>query len=112
VKQLLVDNDERGTHLIFRSFRNTARVGKNSVSEKVVEILKAKDAKFEDVAHLVRGAQGRVLLETGDLEAGLVWAGQVQGLIHDIPTVGELIERIMREATDIIGSRLPGFLSN
>ena len=112
VKQLLVDNDERGTHLIFRSFRNTARVGKNSVSEKVVEILKAKDAKFEDVAHLVRGAQGRVLLETGDLEAGLVWAGQVQGLIHDIPTVGELIERIVREATDIIGSRLPGFLSN
>jgi NAD(P)H-dependent flavin oxidoreductase YrpB (nitropropane dioxygenase family) len=111
VKQLLVDNDERGTHLIFRSLRNTARVGKNSVSEKVVEILKATDAKFADVAHLVRGAQGRVLLETGDLDAGLVWAGQVQGLIHDIPTVGELIERIIREATGIIGSRLPGFLN-
>lgn len=111
VKQLLVDNDERGTHLIFRSFRNTARVGKNSVSEKVVEILKAPDAKFDHVAHLVRGAQGRVLLETGDLDAGLVWAGQVQGLIRDIPTVGELIERIIREATDLIGRRLPGFLN-
>jgi nitronate monooxygenase len=111
VKQLLVDNDERGTHLIFRSFRNTARVGKSSVSDQVVEILKAKDAKFEDVAHLVRGAQGRVLLETGDLDAGLVWAGQVQGLIHDIPTVGDLIQRIVREATEIISSRLPGFLS-
>ena len=110
VKQLLVDNDERGTHLIFRSLRNTARVGKNSVSEKVVEILKAPDARFEHVAHLVRGAQGRVLLETGDLDAGLVWAGQVQGLIHDIPTVGELMERIIREATDIVGNRLPGFL--
>ena len=110
VKQLLVDNDERGTHLIFRSLRNTARVGKNSVAEKVVEILEAPDAKFEDVAHLVRGAQGRVLLETGDLEAGLVWAGQVQGLIHDIPTVGELMERIIREATDIVRNRLPGFL--
>ena len=110
VKQLLVDNDERGTHLIFRSLRNTARVGKNSVAEKVVEILKTPDAKFEDVAHLVRGAQGRVLLETGDLDAGLVWAGQVQGLIHDIPTVGELIERIIREATDIVRGRLPGFL--
>ena len=110
VKQLLVDNDERGTHLIFRSLRNTARVGKNSVSEKVVEILKTPDARFEDVAHLVRGAQGRVLLETGDLDAGLVWAGQVQGLIHDIPTVGELIERIIREATDIVRGRLPGFL--
>ena len=63
-KQLLVDNDERGTNLIFRSLRNTARVGKNSVSNTVVEILKKPDAKFEDVAHLVRGAQGRVLLET------------------------------------------------
>lgn len=110
VKQLLVDNDERGTHLIFRSLRNTARVGKNSVAEKVVEILKTPDARFEDVAHLVRGAQGRVLLETGDLDAGLVWAGQVQGLIHDIPTVGELMERIIREATDIVSKRLPGFL--
>jgi len=56
-KQLLVDNDERGTNVIFRSLRNTARVGKNSVSDSVVEILKRPDARFEDVAHLVRGAQ-------------------------------------------------------
>jgi len=111
VKQLLVENDERGTNVIFKSLRNTARVGKNSVSDKVVEILKRPDAKFEDVAHLVRGAQGRVLLEAGDLDAGLVWAGQVQGLIHDIPTVAELIGRIMREATDIIGRRLPALLA-
>src|SRR5712672_3591880 len=105
-KQLLVDNDERGTNVIFRSLRNTARVGKNSVSDSVVEILKRPDAKFEDVAHLVRGGQGRVLLETGDLDAGLIWAGQVQGLIRDIPTVAELIQRIMGEATDIIRRRL------
>ena len=110
VKQLLVDNDERGTNLIFRALRNTARVGKNSVSDKVVEILKRPDAKFEDVAQLVRGAQGRVLLETGDLDAGLVWAGQVQGLIHDIPTVAELMKRIIREATEIISRRLPNCL--
>lgn len=111
VKQLLIENDERGTNVIFKSLRNTARVGKNSVSDKVVEILKRPDAKFEDVAHLVRGAHGRVLLESGDLDAGLVWAGQVQGLIHDIPTVAELIGRIMREATDIIGRRLPALLA-
>ena len=110
VKQLLVDNDERGTNLIFRALRNTARVGKNSVSDTVVEILKRPDAKFEDVAQLVRGAQGRVLLETGDLDAGLVWAGQVQGLIHDIPTVAELMKRIIREATEIISRRLPNCL--
>ena len=106
VKQLLVDNDERGTQLIFRSLKNTARVGKNSVSEQVVEILKRPDAKFDDVAHLVKGAQGRVLLETGDLDAGLVWAGQVQGLIHDVPTVAELMRRIVDDATRIIRERL------
>jgi nitronate monooxygenase len=110
-KQLLVKNDERGTNLIFRSLKNTARVGKNSVSDKVVEILKRPDAKFEDVAHLVRGAQGRTLLESGDLDAGLIWAGQVQGLIHDIPTVAELINRIISEATSIIQKRLPGVLA-
>lgn len=110
VKQLLVENDERATHVIFKSLHNTARVGKNSVSDRVVEILKRPDAKFEDVAQLVRGSKGRVVLETGDLDAGLVWAGQVQGLIHDIPTVAELIGRIVREARDIIGRRLPALL--
>lgn len=109
VKQLLVDNDERGTNLIFRSLKNTGRVGKNSVSDQVVDILKRPDAKFEDVAHLVRGASGRVLLESGDLDAGLVWAGQVQGLIRDIPTVAELMERIVREARSIIQQRLQRF---
>ena len=111
VKQMMVDNDERSTNLIFRSLRNTGRVGKNSVSDKVVEVLKQPGARFEDVAHLVRGANGRVLLETGDLDAGLVWAGQVQGLIHDIPTAGELIQRIVHEATDIIQRRLPAFVA-
>lgn len=108
-KQILVENDERGTNLIFRSLKNTARVGRNSVSNQVVDILKRPDARFEDVQHLVRGAQGRVLLETGDLDAGLFWAGQVQGLIHDIPTVAELMDRIMREAVEIIDRRLAGF---
>jgi NADH:quinone reductase (non-electrogenic) len=111
VKQLLVDNDERGTQLIFRSLKNTARVGRNSVSEQVVEILKRPDAKFDDVAHLVKGAQGRVLLETGDLDAGLVWAGQVQGLIHDIPTVAELMRRIVADAAWIIRQRLQGLVA-
>ncbi|WP_370307784.1 NAD(P)H-dependent flavin oxidoreductase [Sinimarinibacterium flocculans] len=109
VKQLLVDNDERGTNVIFKSLKNTARVGKNSVSDQVVEILRRPEAKFDDVAHLVKGAQGRVALETGDLDAGLIWAGQVQGLIHDIPTVAELMKRIVDDATRIIRERLQGF---
>lgn len=108
IKQFLVENDERDTNLIFRSLRNTGRVGKNSVSDKVVEILKNPEATFGDVSHLVRGADGRTALETGDVNAGLVWAGQVQGLIHDVPTCEELIRRIMTEAEDIIRQRLNG----
>jgi nitronate monooxygenase len=110
-KQLILQNDERGTNLIFRKLHNTARVGRNSVSDKVVELLAAPDAKFENVAHLVRGVQGRELLETGNLDAGLLWAGQVQGLIHDIPTCAALIQRIVREAEEIINVRLKRFAS-
>ena len=106
VKEFLVNNDERATNLIFRKLHNTARVAKNSVSDKVVEILSKPGATFEDVAHLVRGARGRELLESGNLDAGLVWAGQSQGLVHDIPSVAELIDRLIGEATAIITRRL------
>jgi nitronate monooxygenase len=106
VKQLLLEGDERSTNLIFRSLGNTARVAKNSVSDRVVELLARPGSKFDDVAHLVRGAGGRELLETGNLDAGLVWAGLSQGLIRDIPSVAELIDRIVGEATEIIRGRL------
>lgn len=106
IKQFLVDNDERATNLIFRSLRNTGRVGKNSVSDEVVNILKNPDAKFENVSHLVKGADGRKALESGDIDAGLIWAGQVQGLINDIPTVAVLMERIIGEAREVIQRRL------
>jgi len=111
VKSMLVEHGERDTNLIFRSLRNTGRVAKNSVSDEVVEVLKNPEATFQDVSHLVKGADGRKALETGDLDAGLVWAGQVQGLISDIPTCDELIQRIVKEATEIINGRLPGFLA-
>lgn len=111
IKDFLVANDERQTDLIFRSLRNTARVGRNAVSRQVTEILSNDDSKFEDVQHLVRGAQGRQALESGDIDAGLVWAGQIQGLIHDIPTCAQLIDRIMREAKALITDRLSGFAS-
>lgn len=111
VKQAYIDNDERGTNLIFRKLHNTARVGKNDVSDEVVRILNEPGAKFKDVAHLVNGAAGRKLLETGDMDAGIFWAGQIQGLIHDIPTVKELIDRIMSEAETIIQERLQKFVA-
>ena len=110
VKQFLVDNDERGTNLIFRKFHNTGRVAKNSVSDQVVEISLREDAVFQDIQPLVSGAKGRIALETGDLDAGLIWAGQVQGLIHDIPTCDALVKRIVSDAEAIIRGRLNGML--
>src|SRR3546814_11470220 len=76
VKQAYVDNDERGSFLIFRSLKNTARVGKSAVSEEVVRRLSVPGATFADVAELVNGKAGRELLETGDLSKGVFWAGR------------------------------------
>jgi NAD(P)H-dependent flavin oxidoreductase YrpB (nitropropane dioxygenase family) len=110
VKQAYIANDERGTNLIFRNLKNTARVGKSSVSDEVVRRLTQPGAAFEDVRELVSGAKGRELLETGEMGKGIYWAGMVQGLIHDIPSCEELITRMVREAEDIIRGRLGGML--
>ncbi len=110
VKAKYVENDERGTNLIFRKFKNTARVGKNSVSDKVVEISARPDAVFEDIRPYVAGSVGRELLQSGNLDSGIFWAGMVQGLIHDVPTVKDLIDRIIGEAEEIVQGRLGGML--
>ena len=106
IKRLLVENDERATNLIMRRFRNTARVARTPVSDKVVELSSRPDSEFEDIWPLVSGRNGKVALETGDLHAGLVWAGQVQGLIHDIPTCEALVRRIVADAETLIDKRL------
>ena len=111
VKQFIVANDERATNLIFRRFHNTGRVAKNSVSDRVVEISNQPDAVFEDIRPLVGGALGRKALETGDLDAGLVWAGQIQGLIHDVPTCQQLLDRMIDEAEAIIRDRLNSMIT-
>ncbi|GAB3211957.1 NAD(P)H-dependent flavin oxidoreductase [Nocardia tengchongensis] len=109
VKEQIVANSERATQLIFRTMHNTARVADNEISRKVVEIEKA-GGKFEDVKDLVAGARGRRVFEEGDLDAGIWSAGQVQGLIDDIPTCGELVSRMMSEAEALIGQRLASML--
>ncbi|EME15131.1 nitronate monooxygenase family protein [Rhodococcus sp. GOMB7] len=109
IKEAIVAASEVDTELIFRSLRNTARVARNSISREVVEIL-SSGGKFEDVRHLVAGARGRAVFDSGDQEAGIWTAGTVQGLIHDIPTVGELVERIVTEAEALIAGRLTGLL--
>ncbi|WP_405487193.1 NAD(P)H-dependent flavin oxidoreductase [Nocardia sp. NBC_00511] len=109
VKEQIVANSERATQLIFRTMHNTARVADNEISRKVVEIEKS-GGKFEDVRDLVAGARGRRVFEEGDLDAGIWSAGQVQGLIDDIPTCGELVSRMVTEAEALISSRLAGML--
>ena len=109
IKEAIVAASEVDTELIFRSLRNTARVARNSISQEVVEIL-SSGGKFEDVRHLVAGARGRAVFDSGDQEAGIWTAGTVQGLIRDIPTVGELVERIVTEAEALIAGRLTGLL--
>jgi NAD(P)H-dependent flavin oxidoreductase YrpB (nitropropane dioxygenase family) len=111
VKAKYVENDELGTNLIFRKFHNSARVGKNEVSDEVVAISAREGAVFEDVRHLVSGAQGAEVLKTGDLSKGIFWAGMIQGLIHDIPTCQELIDRIIGGAEEIVRERLNGMLA-
>jgi len=109
-KRAMVANDERATDLIFRTLHNTARVARNAISQQVVAIERAGGAKFEDVAQLVKGARGREGLESGDVDHGVWTAGMVQGLIHDVPTVKDLIDRIVAEAETIIRQRLAGMV--
>jgi nitronate monooxygenase len=109
-KEQMVANDERATDLIFRTLHNTARVARNAVSQQVIALEK-QGATFEDVRPLVAGGRGREGLEQGELDHGVWSAGQVQVLIHDIPSVAELIERIMQDAEAIIRERLGGALA-
>jgi NAD(P)H-dependent flavin oxidoreductase YrpB (nitropropane dioxygenase family) len=110
VKQKLVESDERQTALIFRTMRNTARVHKNSIAEKVIEIEHTPGSSFDDVRNFVAGAKGRHVLEAGELDYGIWSAGMVQGLIHDVPSAHDLVHRIVREAEEIIAGRLEGMM--
>jgi nitronate monooxygenase len=110
IKEKIVANDERETDLIFRTMRNTSRVARNAVSRQVVAMEK-EGATFDQVRELVAGTRGKMVYATGDADEGIWSAGQVQGLIHDIPSCAELVSRIIREAETIIRSRLEGMLS-
>jgi nitronate monooxygenase len=108
VKAQIVANSERDTVLVFRNLRNTARVARNSISEQIEEIGRRPNAQFDDVADLASGVRGRhEVLAEGRMEGGMWWAGQVQGLIHDIPTVAGLVDSIVAQAEAIIRERLP-----
>lgn len=105
IKKLLVNASERDTNLIFRTLHNTGRVLKTAVSDEVIAIEnRPGGCEFKDIQHLVAGAKGREALETGDSSTGLVWAGQSVGLIDDIPSCAELIERMVSECRELLGA--------
>jgi nitronate monooxygenase len=107
VKAALVANDERDTVLVFRKFKNTARVARNAVSESVLRIEADADSTFDAVAALASGERGREnVLRRGDTEDGLWWASMAQGLIDDVPTCAELLRRMVTEAEQIIAGSL------
>jgi NADH:quinone reductase (non-electrogenic) len=111
VKQALVKATELDTVLVMRALRNTERVLKNKGVNELLEIEREKgsDLKIDDILDQVAGVYPKVMVD-GQMDAGAWSCGMVVGLIHDIPTVKELIDRIMAEAEAIIRQRLTGFL--
>ncbi|HEV2532305.1 nitronate monooxygenase family protein [Phenylobacterium sp.] len=112
VKRKIVENTERDTLLTNRTLRNTSRVARNAVSEEVVAIQQDPTKTIDDVRHLVAGVRGRTnVMGAGDTDGGIWTVGQSQGLIHDVPTCAELVQRIAGEAEAIIAGRLEGMLA-
>jgi nitronate monooxygenase len=112
VKQAIVAASELDTRLVMRSLRNTERVLNNGAVERLMEKERALGSKltFADILHEVAGVYPKVMIE-GEVEAGAWSCGMVAGLIHDIPSCKELIDRIMREADALIRGRLEGMLA-
>jgi nitronate monooxygenase len=112
VKAAIVAASELDTRLVMRGLRNTERVLTNDAVERL--LVKEKelgaDLKFEDIIEEVAGVYPRIM-KKGEMDAGAWSCGMVAGLIHDIPTCKELIDRIMSEAEEIINQRLAGFLN-
>jgi NADH:quinone reductase (non-electrogenic) len=111
VKNALVAASELDTRLIMRALRNTERVLKNAAVDKLLEIEREKGSKLQiaDIHEEVAGVYPKVMID-GKMDAGAWSCGMVVGLIHDIPTVKELIDRIMADAERLIRERLMGFL--
>jgi NADH:quinone reductase (non-electrogenic) len=112
VKQAIVAASELDTRLVMRPLRNTERVLRNAAVDRLLEKERALGAnlKIGDIMDEVAGVYPKIMKD-GTMDAGAWSCGMVAGLIHDVPTCKELIDRIMREAHDIIRGRLAGFLA-
>lgn len=105
IKDKIVEMDETQTQLIFRSYRNTARVYRNSISEKVAEI-EAAGGGYEEVREYVSGTNQEKAWTTGDIDAGMVTAGLSGAFVHDVPTCQEVIDTIVADAKAILTERV------
>ena len=112
VKQAILAASELDTRLVMRPLRNTERVLNNPATERLLEIEREKgsDLRFEDIIDQVAGVYPKVMMD-GEADTGVWSCGMVAGLIHDIPTCQELIDRIMTEADALIRKRLEGMLA-
>jgi nitronate monooxygenase len=112
VKKAIVAATELDTRLVMRSLRNTERVLRNAAADRLLEKERALGAnlRFDDIREEVAGVYPRIMQE-GAMDAGVWSCGMVAGLIHDVPTVKELVDRIMAEADAIIRERLAGLVS-
>jgi nitronate monooxygenase len=111
LKQALIRHSEVDTRLIMRTLRNTERVLHNQAADKVLEIESRGTPSIQDLIPYVSGLVGKEMLEDGDMDKGTMAAGQCIGLIRDIPTCRELLDRIMAEAGQIINTRFARMLS-
>jgi nitronate monooxygenase len=111
VKQALVAATELDTRLVMRAIRNTERVLKNKGVDRLIEIEREKGSQLQiaDIHNEVAGVYPKVMID-GEMDAGAWSCGMVVGLIHDVPTVRELIDRIMADAEQLIRDRLMGLL--
>ncbi len=101
LKQAFVQAKETDTHLVMRSIRNTHRVWRNKAAEKIIE-LESQKASLQEIIQVASGQNALKMYREGDIDAGMVSCGQGVGLIKDIPTVKELLDRIMNEAEEVI----------
>jgi NADH:quinone reductase (non-electrogenic) len=113
VKNAIVAASELDTRLVMRALRNTERVLKNAGVDRLLQIEREKGASLQisDIHDQVASIYPKVMID-GDMEAGAWSCGMVVGLIHDIPTVAELIERIMADAERLIRNRLAGLFES
>ena len=101
LKQAFVQAKETDTHLVMRSIRNTHRVWRNKAAEKIIE-LESKNASLEEIIQVASGQNALKMYREGEIDVGMVSCGQGIGLIKDIPTAKELLDRIMEEAEAVI----------